>query len=266
MKRLILSIATLLPALSFYSCQKTVNLDLNTIPPQIVIQGEVTNAAGPYSVTINQSVNFYADNSFPAVSGAIVKISDNQGVTDSLTETTPGTYTTHVLQGKPGNTYTLTVKALQANYSGVSVMPQPVSLDSISFQTAKLFGSNQITAIANFQDPAGVKNYYQFFETINGVPFTKDIFIFSDRLSDGRYINNNLRMDSAYLQRFDELEVRMNCIDVNIYNYFNQLDQSSGGGVFNTTASPANPVSNINNGAYGYFSAHTTQTQKVSVQ
>jgi hypothetical protein len=264
MKRFIL-IAILFPALLFYSCQKTVTLDLNTIPPQIVIQGEVTNATGPYSVTINQSVNFYANNTFPPVSGAVVKISDNQGVTDSLTETVPGTYITHVLQGRPGNTYTLTVAALKSNYSAVSVMPQPVKLDSVTFLSSKRFKSNQITAVANLQDPPGVKNYYQFFETINGTLFTKDIFIFSDRLSDGRYINNNLRMDSAYLQPFDELEVRMNCIDMNVYNYFNQLDQSSGGGVFNTTASPANPVSNINNGAYGYFSAHTTQTLKVSV-
>jgi len=264
MKRFIL-IAILFPALLFYSCQKTVTLDLNTIPPQIVIQGEVTNATGPYSVTINQSVNFYANNTFPPVSGAVVKISDNQGVTDSLTETVPGTYITHVLQGKPGNTYTLSVFALKTAYSAVSTMPAPVPLDSVTFQSTKRFGSTRITAIANFQDPPGVKNYYQFFETINGTPFTRDIFVFSDRLSDGRYINDNLRMDSAYLQRFDQLQVRMNCIDVNIYNYFNQLDQSSGGGVFNTTASPANPVSNISNGAYGYFSAHTTQTLNVSV-
>src|SRR5450755_469933 len=78
--------AFLLSAL-FYSCKKIVTLKLNTAPSQIVIQGAVTNAAGPYTVAINQSVGFYADNSFPPVSGAIVVISDDQGVADSLTET-----------------------------------------------------------------------------------------------------------------------------------------------------------------------------------
>jgi hypothetical protein len=53
----------------------------------------------------------------------------------------------------------------------------------------------------------------------------------------------------------------MYCIDSSVYNYFFQLAQSSGAGAFNTTASPANPTSNISNGAYGYFSAHTISSQ-----
>jgi hypothetical protein len=247
------------------SCQKTVKLDLNTIPPQVVIEGEVTNAVGPYTVTINQSVNFYADNTFPAVSGAIVKISDNLGITDSLTETTPGTYRTHTLQGKPGNTYTLSVSALNQQYSATSTMPAPVTLDSVTIGNTARFRKQQLNAIANFQDPPGIKNYYQFIEHINGQLFTRDIFIFDDRLSDGKYISNTLRMDSTYLNIGDQLEVSMYCIDANVYNYFFQLDRSGGSGAFNTSASPANPTTNISNGAYGYFSAHTIQSKTVTV-
>lgn len=255
----------LFAAILFYSCKKTVTLQLNTSAAQIVIQGEVTNSAGPYTVTINKSVSFYADNNFPAVSGAAVKISDSQGVTDSLTETSPGEYTTHTLQGKPGNTYTLSVSARNTNYTAVSTMPMPVILDSVSFQSSSGFGQHRINAVVNFQDPAGIKNYYQFLEYINGQLFTKNIFIFDDRLSDGKYISNNLRTDSTYLTTRDQLEVKMYCIDKNVYNYFYQLKQSSGSGTFNTAASPANPVSNISSGAYGYFSAHTTQSKKVTV-
>ena len=249
----------------FSSCQKTVKLDLNTIPPQIVIEGEVTNAAGPYAVTIGQSVNFYADNTFPAVSGAVVKISDNLGITDSLTETSPGTYSTHILQGKPGNTYTLSVSALNQQYSSTSTMPAPVALDSITFGHTTRFKKDKVDAIANFQDPAGIKNYYQFIEHINGHLFTKDILLFDDRLSDGKYISTTLRLDSAYLNIGDQLEVSMYCIDANVYNYFFQLDRSGGSGAFNTSASPANPTTNISNGAYGYFSAHTIQSKTVTV-
>ena len=259
------STITLFAAFLFYSCHKIVTLKLNNAPVQIVIQGEVTNAAGPYTVTINQTVGFYADNSFPAVSGAVVKISDNQGVTDSLTETSPGMYTTHTLQGSPGNTYTLSVFAQNESYSAVSAMPVQVVLDSVTFLTTSGFGQKRISAVANFQDPAGIRNDYQFLEYINGQLFTKRIFIFEDRLSDGKYISNTLRTDSSYLSIGDELEVKMYCIDANVYNYFYQLDQSSGSGAFNNTASPANPASNINNGAYGYFSAHTTQSKTVTV-
>jgi len=96
------------------SCKKEVNLNLDNAGPHIVIQGEITDAAGPYMVKINQSVSFKSENTFPAVSGASIKISDNEGHTDSLTESSPGVYITHSLQGKPGNTYTMTVKVLDS--------------------------------------------------------------------------------------------------------------------------------------------------------
>jgi hypothetical protein len=73
-------------------------------------------------------------------------------------------------------------------------------------------------------------------------------------------------MDSAYLSAGDQLQVDMYCIDVNVYNYFNQLSQSVGTGAFNTAASPANPSTNFSNGAYGVFSAHTVSTKTVSVE
>jgi hypothetical protein len=245
----------------FFSCKKIVTLKLNNVPAGIVIEGEVTDAPGPYIVTINQPVDFYASNNFPPVPGAAVTITNSLGFTDSLTETTPGVYTTHLLQGVPGVTYTLSVTAQGVNYSAVSTMPMPVALDSISFQSNSGFGQTQISAIANFQDPAGIKNYYQFVEYLGGVQLTKDIFVFDDRLSDGKYINYTLFNDSSYLQNGDLLQVNMYCIDSSVYNYFFQLLQSSGAGAFNTTASPANPTSNISNGAYGYFSAHTISSK-----
>jgi len=256
-------------ALLACSCKKIVTLKLNTAPAEVVIEGEVTDQPGPYTVTISQSVGFYADNTFPPVSGASVVIGDSTlGITDSLTETTPGTgiYSTHSLQGIPGHTYTLSVTAQQQQYTSISTMPNPVSLDSITFSQLSGFGNNQVDAIADFQDPAGVKNYYQFVEFVNGNPITKDIFVVDDRLSDGRYINYTLYNDTSYLFQGDLVQVNMYCIDVNVFNYFYQLVQSGGTGAFSTTASPANPTSNISSGALGYFSAHTVSSKSSVVE
>jgi hypothetical protein len=146
-------------------------------------------------------------------------------------------------------------------------MPAPVPFDSVTFDHSADFGRKQIEAIVNFQDPPGVKNYYQFMEYINGVLLTKgsSIFVLDDRLSDGRYISRTLRNDTTRLAIGDLLEVKKYDIDENVYNYWYQLDQSGGSGGFNTSASPANPASNISNGAYGYFSAHTVQSKTVTV-
>src|SRR5580704_14516118 len=101
MKSLLMS-AFLIFTIPFITCKKVINLNLKNASPQIVIIGEVTNPPGPYQVTINSTVNFSNSNVFPPVSGALVIITDNTGLTDSLTETTPGTYTTHSSwQGKP---------------------------------------------------------------------------------------------------------------------------------------------------------------------
>lgn len=258
-------IVAFLSVVLLFGCQKTVTLSLKTAPSQWVIDGEVTDAPGPYTVTISQSVAFYADNVFPAVSGASVQISDNQGVTDVLTETSAGNYTTHVLQGKPGNTYTLSVKIGDSLFTATSTMPAPVPLDSVTFDVSSAFKKNLITAQANYQDPAGVKNYYQFVMYINGTQFTKDIFAFDDRLTDGKYIVQNLRMDSTYISAGDQVQINMYCIDENVFNYFNQLAQASSTGSFNTSSAPANPSSNISNGAYGVFSAHTVSSKTATV-
>jgi Domain of unknown function (DUF4249) len=250
-------------ALMVVACKKTVTLKLNTVPAQIVIQGEITNQQGPYTVQISQTVGFYEDNTFPPVSGASVYISDiTNGLTDSLIEVAPGTgiYGTFDMIGVPGHTYTLSVTSQQKNYTATSTMPFSVPLDSIGFSQLSGFGNKQIDAITNFQDPAGITNYYQFVEFVNGAQITKDIFVFDDRLSDGKYINYTLYNDTSYLFPGDEVKVNMYCIDENVYNYFYQLIESGGAGAFSTTASPANPTSNISNGALGYFSAHTVDS------
>jgi hypothetical protein len=140
-------------------------------------------------------------------------------------------------------------------------MPATVNLDSVTFEENKGFGQTRISAVVNFQDPAGVRNYYQFVEYLNNQQLTKDLFVFDDRLSDGRYIDYTLFNDTSYLQPGDDVRVDMYCIDSAVYNYFFQLLQSGGAGSFNTSASPANPTSNISNGAFGYFSAHTVSSQ-----
>ena len=261
------SISAGVAAIILLGCKKTIHPDLDNAAAHIVIQGEVTDdGSGPDTVRVNRTVSFYAGNSFPAVSGASIKISDNEGNTDSLLETAPGIYITQGLKGKPGNTYTLSVLSNDTLYTAVSTMPQPVNFDSVTFNHKTGLSTDAIFAVPKFQDPAGIPNYYQFMEYLNHrVLLNKNIFVFDDRLSDGRYITVSLRNSDSYLHNGDYLEVRMYCIDQPVYNYFNELDQSSGGDDDNASASPSNPVSNISNGALGYFSAHTVRVVDVIV-
>src|SRR5438445_9114125 len=217
MKRVILAGVL---AIGLYACKKTVHLNLDNAASQIVIQGEVTDdTSGPDTVRVNRTVSFYAENSFPPVSGASIKISDNEGHVDSLVEMTPGVYITQSLKGKPGNTYTLSVLSQDTLYTAVSTMPQPVKFDSVTFNHQTGLSKDAIFAVPNFHDPEGIANYYQFMEYLNHrVLLNKNIFVFDDRLSDGRYITRSLRNDDSYLHDGDFLEVRMYCIDKPVYD------------------------------------------------
>ena len=237
------------------SCTKVIQVNLNNVSPQIVIEGNITNSPGPYQVQIIKTVNFSDANVYPAVTGALVKITDNSnGTTDVLAETSPGIYTTQKLpQGIPGHTYQLYVLANGATFTASSTMPQPVTLDSVTFQYESRFGNTEINAVANFQDPPGAANYYTFTEYVNSKLLNR-IFVFNDRLSDGKYIRQQFFNDSSYLNTGDNFFLQMNCVDKNVWNYFNTLNQVTNGNNFQSAA-PSNPVTNIDNNALGYFSA-----------
>ncbi len=54
--------AVLLTALSCVACKKIIQVNLVNVSPQIVIEGNITDNAGPYEVEISRSVNYAADN------------------------------------------------------------------------------------------------------------------------------------------------------------------------------------------------------------
>ena len=85
-----------------------------------------------------------------------------------------------------------------------------------------------------------------------------NISVFSDRLSDGEYITEQLFGGGDDITVGDTVLVKMNCVDKNVWNYFNVL--ASGGGLLGAP-SPSNPTTNISNNALGYFSAHSVQTR-----
>jgi len=246
------------------ACKKTVKVDLNNAPSRIVIEGEITNQPGPYQVKITRTVAFDEPNDFPPVPGAIVWVTDsNNSIMYQFVETTPGIYTAN-FTGVPRHRYYLDIQVDTLHYTANSTMPDIVHLDSVTFAlNTDLDGKKELNAVVNFKDPGGVVNYYQFIERVNGriIPNT---FVFEDRLSDGRYIEQPLYNDSSYLHKGDTLLLKMHCIDKNIYNYFFSLMQVSGNDGFQT-ASPDNPITNISGGALGYFSAHTISSEKMVV-
>ncbi|OGU33945.1 MAG: hypothetical protein A2068_12390 [Ignavibacteria bacterium GWB2_35_6b] len=257
-------ISIIIAASLFVSCEKVIDIDLNTSIPQIVIEGNISDEPGPYTVKLSKTVNYNDKNIYPPVTGAFVIISDNAGVTDTLTETVPGLYQTHGITGIQGNTYTLKVIAEGKQYEAVSTMPYKVNLDSIQFNLYSEPGESEKTlaVVPLYLDPIEFGNSYRFFFSANGIE-DKTYQVGNDNIGNGRINQQPFFSEDVKFHNGDTVKVTMLCIDVNAYNYYYTLSQIGGGGLVGGST-PSNPPGNIfGDNALGIFSAYTTQTKTV---
>jgi hypothetical protein len=246
------------------SCQRVIDVHLNSNRSKYVIEGLVTNQSNSWSVSISKTKDFSADNSFPGVSGATVTI-ENNGTIFPMAEATPGVYAFAGVAGVPGSTYNLKVILDGVVYTSSSTMPQPVSLDSIYVSNDQLT-TKRFTAV--FKDPRGVRNYYRGIQYVNGRE-EPTIFVANDEFTDGLKMvttlnfTNNTNDTTRDIKTGDLVRIDLLCIDSAVYNYWFSLNNDASGD--GTIASPANPVSNITGGCLGYFSAQTVSTKSLVV-
>ncbi|KYH07762.1 hypothetical protein A1704_03605 [Chryseobacterium cucumeris] len=256
--------------LALTSCEKEIDLDLNDQSGNIVIEGNVTNQSGPYTVKITKSVSFSSPNQYPAVTGAQVILSDNTGQTETLHYVGNGVYQTTTFAGEPGRTYTLKVESEGKQYSAQSKMPEVVNFDGLQQSSFKFGDKTTYTLLPLFTDPLPLGNRYLFSFTINDLT-KKYMNTFSDNVNNGLpnqqpliLPNDDNKGRDHEVVVGDKIHVEMQSIDNNVFTYYSALLQISGGN--GGTATPTNPPSNISNGALGYFSAHTTDTQTFVIE
>jgi hypothetical protein len=247
----------------FLSCKKIITPELNNAAPQLYIQGAVSDTAGPYFVTIVKTIGFYENDTYTGVPGASISITDSTaGITDQLIETAvTGVYSTRtIIQGIPGHTYLLNVSLDGKTFTASSTMPQPVVLDSVTFNTSD---TTEIAAVANYQDPANAINYYKYNLVLNGVT-AKRFSTFEDRLSNGRYIRDKMDADTGEIKRNYSVQLNLVGVDARVYSYLHEAEEVA----YNNDdlVSPATPVSNIRGGCLGYFSAQTVSNKTAIVK
>lgn len=100
----------------------------------LVVDGMITSGDGPYTVELSWSTTLLEAALNPAT-GFEVRISDDQGNLESLTETSPGTYVTEPdgIQGIPGRSYRLELHSPDGRSyrSDFETMQEPVAIDEL---------------------------------------------------------------------------------------------------------------------------------------
>jgi hypothetical protein len=251
------------------SCEKVIDVDLNSADKKYVIEAIVNDKTGTSFVKISRTKNVDEDNYPDPVSGASVKVQEDGSTTYTFAESgAPGVYEAAGLKGKSGSRYDLTVIVNGQTFTAESIMPQKVNLDTIYVTDELIFTDTRKIVNAVFDDPPGLGNSYRFVQTVNGFQETQTL-IRNDDYSDGRKIVNKLFYFSSddenkrNIKSGDQVMIDMLCIEPAVYKYWFSLDRSAIGN--GQQATPSNPVTNLKGGALGYFSAQTIQTRSLVV-
>lgn len=250
-------------AVTFIACEKRIDLDLDSANQMYVVEALVHDSLGDNFVMLSKTKP-YNDNSsgMDKISGAIVKILDDQNNTFTLYEIAPGYYTDSTLQGINNREYTLTVSTEGKTFTAKSYLNPRVNIDSLSQeQTEELFWGDpdipEYQINCHFTEPTGLGDFYRM-----------KAFVFGEQ-EDGFIVMNDEYFDgkSTYLPIFetifyegDSVDIQFLNIDEANYRYFNALYYSQGGFV------PGNPNSNIDGeGVIGYFGAYAKSERSIIV-
>jgi hypothetical protein len=259
----------LMPLFVFQGCQKVINVDLNDAAPRIVIEGLINDRRGPYGISVTKSGSYFNETTLPAVSDASVIIKDNSGLIDTLREATPGIYLTGRTRGFPGRTYTLTVIADNIVYTASSTMLSHVNIDSLKlvkgeFQRLDFFGNTNSNTLnlevhCFFKDPPE-KNFYRVKVFKNDSINTQSYRLYDDQYTNGEETELRVaRPEAGATYRIELLS-----IDKATYGYYRTLDDLLYVNPF-FGSTPANPNTNLSNGALGYFGACASSSKTIVI-
>lgn len=258
LKNKIMFIPLIILLLVTVSCfQDPVNIDLSEFGPTIVIEGSINNQPGPHSVRISRTANYSGPYNFPSISGATVGIEDNLGNSIPLQEIETGLYQTSSVRGIPGRTYRLTVNVSGDNYTAASTMPEPLFLNVINFEMVAQ-NPNIYELSCSFQDRAGIEDYCLLNLYIAGN--LVDHILYNDHQSDGQEIVFD--DFNVFFNYHDVVTIDLLTLDKAAYDFFHTLEivDDRDDDEFVSSFLPVttfNPTTNLDNGALGYFSAHT---------
>jgi hypothetical protein len=256
----------LIAGLITFSCTEIIEIDLNDSEPQIVVEGMLPES--DYAVfKLTQTVNMQENGEFPPLEKAKVTLSDQNGLTEILTETSPGIYRSKNIAGIPGINYNMQIQSGETLLKSSDMMPMPVRMKNIVVRKLNFSGSGfgnmqdslpRLEVVVNYDDPAESVNYYRFVEYRNG-KFAND-YLDSDKFNNGKSVRKFLFSFDRIMLPGDTITIEMQNISKNVFEYFFSFSNMGGGP---SSGSPANPNTNIEGGKLGYFSAFSSR--KISV-
>lgn len=247
------------------SCEDVIEIELDYMKPKLVIEGVIND--NQCIIKLSKTTDYFNQKTNPAVSDADITLTDSAGTIVIFNEIEPGIYMENSLQAKPNVIYTLNILSEGEEYMAKATIPEKVNINSLSCQyySESIFYEVGYVVSCHFSDPGEFRNFYRLkIYNINDstkAKYSKDIYI--DDLFNGNRVE--LSWSNNVYQEFDTVVVELYTLDASTYEYYKTLFPISGGSEMQSMTTPANPNTNINNGALGYFGAYTISRDTIII-
>ena len=241
------------------SCESIIEIDLDYMKPKLIIEGVISDFDNQCIIKLSKTTDYFNRTTNPMVSDAVITITDNAGIVVKFNEIEPGNYLGEFVQAKSCVNYTLNILSEGDQYVAEATIPQKVIIDSLTclYNPESIFYEVGYVVSCHFSDPEESRNFYRL-KTYNindksKARYSKDLY--NDDVNNG----NNVELTWSYdvYQQSDTVVVELYSLDEKTYDFYKTLFPISGGSEMMSFTTPANPNTNISNGALGYFGAYT---------
>lgn len=240
---------------ALFSCQKVIDVEVDEADENIVIDANYDAIAEKISVKINRSVALFSNESAESIENATIEVELNNGDIITLTHEGDGVYVYENLEPEYNTSYIMRVSFDDENFEATAFLPDIVELDSLTqqFEEASLFGEEGYIIFMNLTDPGGDR-YYRAIRIVNGEVLAdlSDQFLFDNEFTQGNF--QTVPFFGSRYQPDDTITVQLRSYSQEASQYYADLIAlASDNG---QSAAPANPRSNWNNDALGFFNAY----------
>lgn len=274
------------------SCEKDINIKLDPSQTRLVVDATIENGRPPV-VFLSKSLDYFSkidpsvlSSSF--VRNAKIKVSDGSQevlLREDSIKNSSGTkiffYTTSpsnaAFLGKLKTNYSISVEAEGSTYKATTSIPEITRrIDSLWWEkTVFAKDSNRVNIMTRATDRPGLGDYIRFFTKLGQQPFLPGFnSVFDDQVIDGKsytipidkgFDKNTAFADStSYFKRGDTVVIKLCNIDKQTYDFW-RTSEFNFQSVGNPFSSPIRILSNIDNGALGYFGGYGCQFRTIIV-
>ncbi len=271
-----ITIVLFLGIIIFNSCTKRIDIKLDSTYERLAVAGYITPQIGEQYVRLTRTSDYFSNKPAPAVSGAIVTISEDSTTVQFFEDiNNPGYYMApEDYFGKIGNTYHLDITLAEpingtVNYEAHEEMPKlSDNIDSVVVEYDEQYERWMVRLYA--WEPPSI-DFYMFNGMRNGNMITDTVSRVN--ISDDRLYNGNYTSGAVVLALYkDELEpgdiftLILSNITEEYANYMTdvQLELQANNPMF--SGPPANVRTNVGNNAVGYFAAFPSAFTSTTVK